>query len=150
MFVPATESGWKEAERLICHSHQQGLPKLDSGADISAIQLVGYQTSSKEIGDLNCQVYVLMRLPGPPLCGPERAQEITKDIVSSLKDHLRWGRGEQSGGGGEPESACTHPLAIVTELPREEDGTLQGSKNSPRLGKPIGRPWWLLPCWRNA
>ena len=37
MFMHATESGWKEAERLICHGCQQGLPKLDSGADVPAV-----------------------------------------------------------------------------------------------------------------
>ena len=107
MFVHATKSRQKEAERLICHSHWQGLPKLDSGPDVSAIQLVGYQMSSKEIGDLYHQVYALKRLPRPLLCGPERAQEITKDIVSSLKDCLRWREGEQTGGDGELESAST-------------------------------------------
>ena len=32
-----------------------------------------------------------------------------KDILSSLKDCLRWNRGEQSGGSGEPEPASTLP-----------------------------------------
>ena len=81
---------------------------MDCEADASAVQLVGYQMCSKEIGDLYCQVYALKMLAGPPACGPERAQEITKDTVSSLKDHLRQGRREQSGGGGEldPTSTC--------------------------------------------
>ena len=65
--------------------------------------------SNEEIGDLYWQVYALRRLPGPPLCGPERAQEITEDIVSSLKDCLLQWKGEQSGGDGEPESAGTCP-----------------------------------------
>ena len=68
MFVHATKSGWKEAERLIHHDCQQGLPKLDPEVDVSTVQLVGYQMSSKEIGDLYHQVYMLKRLPGPPLC----------------------------------------------------------------------------------
>ena len=63
--------------------------------------------SSKEIWDLYHQVYALKRLPRPPPCGPERAQEIMKDIMSSLKDCLRWRKGEQMGGDGEPESATT-------------------------------------------
>ena len=109
MFVHAAKSGKKEAERLIHHSHQQGLPKLNPEADISTIQLVGYQMSSKEIGDLYSQVYVLKRLPGPPPCGPERAWEVTKDIVPSLKDCLRQRKGEQPGGGEELESASTPP-----------------------------------------
>ena len=31
-----------------------------------------------------------------------------RDILSSLKDHLRWRIGEQSGGSGEPEPTSTH------------------------------------------
>ena len=59
MFIHAGKSRQKEAERLICCSCQQGLPKVDPKADISAIQLVGYQMSSEGIGDLYCQVYIL-------------------------------------------------------------------------------------------
>ena len=109
MFVHAAESGQKEAERLICHSHWHGLPRLDPKVDVSAVQLVGYQTSREEIGDLFHQVYMLKRLPGHPPCGPEWAQEVMRDILSSLKDHLRWRRGEQSGGSRELEPASTHP-----------------------------------------
>ena len=109
MFIHATETRQKEADRLIHHSHWQSLPKLDSGLDISAIQLVGYWTASEEIRDLYCQVYALKCLSRPPACGPERAWEIMKDNVSSLKDCLRWRKGKQSGGCGEPESASTYP-----------------------------------------
>ena len=109
MFIHETESGWKEAKRIVCHGHHQDLPKLDPEVVIPAVQLVGYQTSSKEISDLYQQVYVLKRLPGPPPCGPERAWQITKEIMSPLKDHLRWKEVEQTGGGGELESASTHP-----------------------------------------
>ena len=68
MLVHAAESGWKETERLICHGHWHGLPRLDPEVDTSAVQLVGYQTSREEIGDL-FQVYTLKRLPRPPPCG---------------------------------------------------------------------------------
>ena len=109
MFIHAAKSGQKEAERLIHCSHWQGLHKLDSGVDVSTIQLQGYWMSNKEIGDLYHQVYVLKRLPRPQPCRPERAWEITKDTMSSLKDHLRWRKVEQAGGGGELESAGTCP-----------------------------------------
>ena len=52
MFVHATESGWKEAERLICHSCQGGLPRLDPKADVPAVQLMGFWTSREEIREL--------------------------------------------------------------------------------------------------
>ena len=123
MFIHATEFGQKEAERIIHCGHWQGLPKLDPKIDISPIQLRGYQTSSKEIRDLYHQVYALKRLPGPPPCGPERAQKITKDIMSSLKDCLRWKEVEQPGGGGELESAGTltpHPFNQVSQRGRQD------------------------------
>ena len=99
MFMHAAKSGQKEAERLICCGNWQGLPKLGSGADVSAVQLVGYWTSSEEVGNLYWQIYALKRLPRLTPSGPERAQEIMEDIVSSLKDCLRQKKGEQSGGG---------------------------------------------------
>ena len=71
-----------------------GPPKLDSEVDVSAVQLVGYQMSSKEIRDRYCQVHALKRLPGPPPCGPERAQEITKGYCVFLK---RLPRAEEGG-----------------------------------------------------
>ena len=43
------------------------------------------------------------------MCGSKWAWEVTRDILSSLKDHLRWRRGEQSGGSGEPEPTSTCP-----------------------------------------
>ena len=150
MFIHAAESGQKEAERIICCSCWQVLPKLDPEVHVPTMPLVGYQASSEEIRDLYWQVYMLKRLPGPPPCGPERAQKITKDIMFSLKDCLRKKEVEQPGGGGEPESASTHPLTLVTGLHGHEGGALQGSKNLLRPGKPTGRHWWLPLCWRNT
>ena len=43
-----------------------GLPKLDPEADVSAVQLVGPQTSRKEIKSLYYEVYKLWRLLGSP------------------------------------------------------------------------------------
>ena len=112
-----------------------GLPKLDSGADISAIQLVGHQMSSKEIGDLYCQVYALTRLPRPPPCRPERTQEITEDIVSSLKDHLRWRKGELPGRGGELESASMCPSSLRGRWDTLEEWELTEAREA---------HWWAL------
>ena len=108
MFVHATESGQKEAEKLICHSCWAGRPRLDPEADVPAIQLVEFWTSREEIGELFHQVFMLKRLPGPPSCGPKWAQEATRDILSSLKDHLRWRRGDYLAGSGGLEPASTH------------------------------------------
>ena len=89
MFVHAAELGQREAERLICHSHQHGLPGLDLQVDVPAIWHVGYQTSQGEIRDLCHEVYMLRRLPSPLPFGPEQMEKATRDILSSLRDHLQ-------------------------------------------------------------
>ena len=45
MFKHATDEGQKEAEQMVHQGFWQGLPKLDPEADISAIQLIGPQTT---------------------------------------------------------------------------------------------------------
>ena len=88
MFVHAAKSGWKEAERLMCHGRQHGLPWLDPEGDVPAIQLVGYWTS-REIRGLFHEVHMLKRLPGPLPCGSEWMEKATRDIPSSLGSHLQ-------------------------------------------------------------
>ena len=65
MFQYTTEQGWKEVKWMIDWGHRHGLPKLDLKADVSAIKLVGPQTS-KEFRALYYEVYKLRRLPGSP------------------------------------------------------------------------------------
>ena len=85
MFLHTTEEGQKEAERFICQSHQHGLPSLNLEADVPIIQLVGYQTSQKEIRDLYHEVYLLRRLPALPPSGSQWREEAIQDILSSLR-----------------------------------------------------------------
>ena len=56
MFQHASEQGQKEAECMICWGCQQVLPKLDPEADIPTIQLVGPETSRREIKSLYYEV----------------------------------------------------------------------------------------------
>ena len=109
MFLQAAHSGWKEAERMIHQGCQHGLPHLDPQADVSTIQLVGYQTTKEEIRDLYHQVYKLGRLLGSLLCRPEQVHELTRDMVSSLKHCLRWRGSEQPRGHEKPEPSDTRP-----------------------------------------
>ena len=51
--------------------------------DISTVQLVGPQTSKKEIQSLYYEVYKLWRLPGSLPREPEQMEE----VVSSFEDH---------------------------------------------------------------
>ena len=57
-------------------------------ADQSAMKLVGYQTSRKEIRDLYHSVYLLRRSPGFPPCGSQQRREAIYDILSSLRNCL--------------------------------------------------------------
>ena len=82
MFQHASEQGQKEAEHIVCQGHQHRLPKLDPEVDVSAVQLVGPQTSWKEIESLYYKVYKLWRLPG----SPPRELELMAEVVSSLED----------------------------------------------------------------
>ena len=65
MFLHAAGQGWKEAECMFCPGH---IPKPDPWADQPAMELVGYQTSRKEMRDIYHSVYLLRRPPGFPSC----------------------------------------------------------------------------------
>ena len=82
MFQHALEQGWKEAECMVCQGHQHGLLKLDSKVDVSAVQLVGPQTSREEFKYLYYEVYKLWRLLG----SPPREPELVAEVLSPLED----------------------------------------------------------------
>ena len=56
-----------------------------SKADQSAIELVGYHTSQREIRDVYQSIYLLQRAPGLPPCGAQLRRKAIQDILSSLK-----------------------------------------------------------------
>ena len=56
--------------------------------DQSAMELVGYQTSHKEIQDIYHSVYLLRRSPGLPPCGFQQQKDVIHDILSSLGSWL--------------------------------------------------------------
>ena len=60
-------------------------PSLE--ADQSAMELVGYWTSHKEIWDIYHSFYLLSRSPGLPHCGSQQRRAI-HDILSSLRSQL--------------------------------------------------------------
>ena len=90
MFQHASEQGQKEAEHMVCQGCQHGLLKLDPKVDISAIQLVGPQTSMMEFESLYYEVYKLQRLLG----SPPREPELVEEVVASLEDCQGWDRGK--------------------------------------------------------
>ena len=88
MFLHAAGEGQKEVERFIHQGHQQSLPRPDPEESLSAIWLVGYWTSWKEIQDLYHEVYLLRRSPGLLPCRPWLGEEAIQDILSSLMSQL--------------------------------------------------------------
>ena len=53
----------------MCHQGCQGsIPKPETRADLSAMELVGYRMSRKEMRDIYHSVYLLRRTPGTPSC----------------------------------------------------------------------------------
>ena len=53
----------------MCHQgHQSCIPEPNPEADQSAMELVGYQTSRKEIWDVYHSIYLLQRYPRSPSC----------------------------------------------------------------------------------
>ena len=57
--------------------------------DQSAIDLVGYQMSSKQVRDMYYSVYLLRRSPRPPSCVESRRRRAIQDILSSLQTQLQ-------------------------------------------------------------
>ena len=109
MLLYAAEQGQKEAEWMVCLGHQHSLPKLDLQVGISAVQLVGPQTSKEEFRALYYEVYKLRRLPGSPPWGMEWMVELAAEMVSSLKDHLGQKGGKPLQGIEEPGPADIQP-----------------------------------------
>ena len=89
MFQYNMEQGQKEAEWMICQGCRHVLQKLDPKVDITAIQLVGPQTSEEDFRALYYEVYKLRRLPGLPPWGLGWMKELATEIMSSLKDLLQ-------------------------------------------------------------
>ena len=83
MFQHAAAEGQKEAEWIIHQGCWQNLPQLDPEAGITAIQLMGPETSKEELLELYLEVYTLHRLPGSPPGEPA----ILEEVLSSLPDH---------------------------------------------------------------
>ena len=88
MFLHATSRGQKEAE-CMCHWGCQGsIREPNSEADQSALHLIGYHTSQKEMRDMYHSMYLLNRAPGFPSCGEVKRRRAIQDILSSLWDRL--------------------------------------------------------------
>ena len=129
MFQHASGQGWKEAECMIHSGCQRGLPKLDPKADVSAIWLVGPQTSREEFKSLYYEVYKLQRLLG----SPPRELELVAEVVSSLEDCLGQKGGKLPQTTEEPDLIDVWPLGSRTSRRRRRrDASMERSLTEAR------------------
>ena len=94
------------------------MPQLNLEAGIPAIQLVGPETSEKELQELYLEVYKLNRLPGSPLGEPA----LLKEVLSSLKDCQGWRE--------EGTSATTVRSQSADPQPSRSGASQKGSRDS--------------------
>ena len=74
----------------MCHRGRQShIPEPNPKADQSAMELVGYQMSRKEMWDVYHNMYLLWRCPGSPSFGALRRRRAIQDILSSLQAWLQ-------------------------------------------------------------
>ena len=159
MFLQAAHVRRREAEWMVCQDGWHGLLHLDPQADVSTIQSVGPWTSREEIQDLYYQVYKLRRLPRSPPCEPEWADVLARDIVSSLKNCLRWNEDELPGAVAHPTWSRTPwgdrggilakvQLAKVREAHQKALATTMALEEKIRAPKSVphqGLPWHPCP-----
>ena len=89
MFLHPTGQGQKEAECMFCQGCRGSVPEPDPRADQSAMELVGYQTSRKEMRDIYHSVYLLRRSPESPSYREQQRRRAIQDILSSLMVRLQ-------------------------------------------------------------
>ena len=113
MFLHAAEQGQKEAECMCHQGHQSCIPEPNPKADESAMELVGYQMSRREMRDIYHSVYLLQRCPGSLSHRALRRRRAIQDILSSLQTQLqRWMYSAKTEGPGAhgKERVGTKPL----------------------------------------
>ena len=106
MFLHAAEWGWKEADHRVYQGCQGSTSEPGLEAGHSTMELVGYQTSCKEIRDIYHSVYLLRRPPGLPSCGDQLRRRTICDILSSLTGQL---------------NQCGYPAATGEDLESEKE-----------------------------
>ena len=76
----------------MCHQgHQNHVREPNSEEDQSALHLIGYHTSRKELRDVYHSVYLLNIAPGFPSCGEVKRKRAIQEILSSLQERVqRW------------------------------------------------------------
>ena len=86
MFLHAADRGQKEVEQMVCQDHCSSVHNPSSKVAQSAMELVGYHTSQREMRDVYQSIYLLRRTPGLPPCSAQSSRRVIQDILSSLED----------------------------------------------------------------
>ena len=73
---------------MFCQDHQGSMCDHDPEADQSAMELVGYHTSIKEIRDIYQSIYLPQRALGLPSCRDQLRRKAIQDILPYLKGRL--------------------------------------------------------------
>ena len=123
MFQHAAAEWKKEAGWIVCWGHQQKLPQLNLEGGIPAVQLVGPETSKKELQELYLEVYKLHRLPGSPPGKPVLLEE----VLSSLEDYQGQREGRASAATARPCLADPHPLRSRAPQNGKRDSSVERS-----------------------
>ena len=115
--------------------------------DQSALHMIGYHTSQKELRDVYHSVYLLNRAPGSPSCGEVRWKRAIWEILSSLQERL-WRQTSSTNAEDSPEnkmglaSLPMYEVALwyVCRKVMETAASLQNDLD--RLDNEMrGRPW---------
>ena len=77
MFLHTTGQGHKEAKHMFHQGCQGSVPEPELGVDQSAMELVGYRTSRKEMRNIYHSVYLLRRTPGLLPVGSKKEEELS-------------------------------------------------------------------------
>ena len=85
MFLHTAGQGKKEVECMFCQGHWGSVPKPDPRADQSAMELVGYWTSRREMTDIYHSVYLLRRSPVSPPAESDREEGLFSSLTVQLQ-----------------------------------------------------------------
>ena len=129
---------------MCCRGYPGSMREPSSEADQSALHLVGYHTSRREMRDVYHSMYLLNRAPGFPSCGEAKRRRAIQEILSSLQERL-WRQTSSTDGdalGSERESAPqTYEAALQIACQKIVETATALQSNLDRLDNELrGRP----------
>ena len=131
---------------MCCWGHPGSVREPSSEADQSALHLVGYHTSQREMRDVYHSMYLLNRAPGFPSCGEATRRRAIQEILSSLQDRLqRWTSSAEAGDTLESKRELapqTYEAALRIACQKVVETAVALQSNLDRLDNELrGRSW---------